>query len=216
MVQQTSKKKDGPARNEEKEAAILEFAVKVFAEEGYKNTDVEKIAGLADVGKGTIYRYFINKEGLFHAALRYCSGQAVKSFRSTYDINEDGEVDCKDGLPTDALSILRSIALSYAQFYKKNPEAVELMIQERAEFRKTKLPGHLLHRAEHRKRMDNFLRRAIDKGEIRKVNIAQTTNAYADLLFGCVVNGVLEGSKSKLVARMECAVDLFLNGLNTD
>lgn len=210
------KVKESPIRNEQKETAILEFAVKMFAKEGFKNTDVEKIATLADVGKGTIYRYFGNKEGLFHAALQFCNMQAVKSFRSTYSINEDGEVKCKEGLPTDVCSIMRGIAISYAQFYKRHPEAVELIIQERAEFRNAKLPGHLLHRAEHRNRMDNFLHRAVEKGEIREIDVTQATNAYADLLFGCVVNGILEGSKSKLVARMKCAVDLFLNGLLSD
>lgn len=44
---------------------ILEAAMTVFAEKGFRNTDVQEIADLCSVGKGTVYRYFESKENLF-------------------------------------------------------------------------------------------------------------------------------------------------------
>lgn len=45
--------------------AILEAAEKSFTNFGYKATTMEQVAKMANVGKGTIYTFFKNKEELF-------------------------------------------------------------------------------------------------------------------------------------------------------
>lgn len=47
---------------------ILEAATKSFSLFGYKATTMDQVAKLANVGKGTIYTFFANKEELFHVA----------------------------------------------------------------------------------------------------------------------------------------------------
>lgn len=49
-----------------KKERILEAAEKVFSTHGYERATVDEIMMLADVGKGTIYNYFGNKEQLFY------------------------------------------------------------------------------------------------------------------------------------------------------
>lgn len=49
-----------------KKERILEAAEKVFSTHGYERATVDEIMVLADVGKGTIYNYFGNKEQLFY------------------------------------------------------------------------------------------------------------------------------------------------------
>jgi AcrR family transcriptional regulator len=49
----------------DKRGLILEKALDVFAEKDYQRATIDEIAALADVGKGTVYRYFKNKEDLF-------------------------------------------------------------------------------------------------------------------------------------------------------
>ena len=44
---------------------ILEAATKSFSLFGYKATTMEQVAKIANVGKGTIYTFFENKEVLF-------------------------------------------------------------------------------------------------------------------------------------------------------
>lgn len=44
--------------------AILEASKKVFAKEGYHGSSIAKIAKKADVGDGTVYLYFKNKEDI--------------------------------------------------------------------------------------------------------------------------------------------------------
>jgi len=45
---------------------ILEAATKSFSLFGYKATTMDQVAKIANVGKGTIYTFFSNKEELFH------------------------------------------------------------------------------------------------------------------------------------------------------
>lgn len=46
---------------------IVEAATKSFSQFGYKATTIDQVAKIANVGKGTIYTFFKNKEELFDA-----------------------------------------------------------------------------------------------------------------------------------------------------
>ena len=50
-----------------KERAILDVAMRLFSQYGYKRTSVDDIALGAGIAKGTIYVYFESKEALFRA-----------------------------------------------------------------------------------------------------------------------------------------------------
>ena len=48
-----------------KDIKILQAAEEVFSQHGYEKATLDEIIALADVGKGTVYKYFGNKEHLF-------------------------------------------------------------------------------------------------------------------------------------------------------
>jgi AcrR family transcriptional regulator len=49
-----------------KRAAILDAAGQVFLQNGYVGTSMDEIAAAAAVSKQTVYKYFVDKETLFH------------------------------------------------------------------------------------------------------------------------------------------------------
>ncbi|KRE47865.1 TetR/AcrR family transcriptional regulator [Paenibacillus sp. Soil522] len=49
---------------------IVDAAAKSFALFGYKATTMDQVAKIANVGKGTIYTFFANKEELFHEIMK--------------------------------------------------------------------------------------------------------------------------------------------------
>ncbi len=49
-----------------KDKRILQAAEQVFSRHGYEKATLDEIISLADVGKGTVYKYFGNKEQLFY------------------------------------------------------------------------------------------------------------------------------------------------------
>ncbi|BAQ09071.1 TetR/AcrR family transcriptional regulator [Sporosarcina sp. FSL W7-1349] len=51
-------------KKNDKYYSILEAAKKVFAQEGYHGASISKIAKEADIGDGTVYLYFKNKEDI--------------------------------------------------------------------------------------------------------------------------------------------------------
>lgn len=55
----------------DKQEQILDAALSVFREKGFHEAKVEEIAGLAGVGKGTIYEYFDTKTDLFQQTVKY-------------------------------------------------------------------------------------------------------------------------------------------------
>ena len=57
-------------RSEDRPAEIVAAAAEAFALRGFSATRLEDIAALAGVSKGTLYRYFPNKEELFKAVVR--------------------------------------------------------------------------------------------------------------------------------------------------
>jgi AcrR family transcriptional regulator len=53
-----------------KQENILKAALQLFASEGYYATSTSKVAKLAEVSEGLIFRHFGNKEGLLQAVLQ--------------------------------------------------------------------------------------------------------------------------------------------------
>jgi len=109
----------------EKHTAILDQAIRTFAELGFRGTDVQVIADRAGVGKGTVYRYFGNKEDLFWAtSLEVFLRLRAELFSA---------IERTDG----AIEKLRAAGRAYSGFFDANPECLEVFVQDRAESRLT-------------------------------------------------------------------------------
>ena len=186
-----------------KRVAILEQAIRTFAEFGFRGADVQVIADGAGVGKGTIYRYFRNKEDLFWSATFEV---LLRLERRLFE-----EMEKVEGATTK----IRTAAIAYAQFFEANPDYLELFIQERAEFRGT---GPESHREYHQKmirRFEKFLEQGIESGELRPLDTLKTTHALGSLLYGIVVLGrhltPLSGEKMA-----EHSINVFFDGIRAN
>ena len=93
---------------------ILCKALRAFAERGFSDTDVQVIADQVGIGKGTVYRHFGSKEGLFLA----CAQFARKWL--TCQVNQAAD---QAGTP---LEKLRSGMYAFISFFDAHPEVVEL------------------------------------------------------------------------------------------
>ncbi len=54
---------------EKTRSAIIDAALEVFAKKGFRDASMSDVAGIADVSTGNIYRYFIDKQALYDAAV---------------------------------------------------------------------------------------------------------------------------------------------------
>lgn len=184
-----------------KRLAILQQAVEVFADEGFRHADVQVIADRAGVGKGTVYRYFGNKEDLFWAT----------TF-SVFDRLRQHILQAMEGTE-GVLAELRAACLAYAEFFEANPKCLEVFVQDRAMFRGTCPESHREH---HERLLGHFvslLEQGIAAGEIRPIDPRDAMVALAATVYGAVVHSCyLSGDKS-LVRRARQATDIFFEGI---
>src|SRR5690625_7965303 len=54
-----------------KQKRIIDAALKEFAENGYERASTNKIVKHAEIGKGMLFYYFENKQGLYHYLIEY-------------------------------------------------------------------------------------------------------------------------------------------------
>jgi AcrR family transcriptional regulator len=186
-----------------KRLAILDGAIRTFAELGFRRADVQVIADRAGVGKGTVYRYFRSKEDLFWATTLELLGRLD---RHVFAAMEGVEGACAK---------LRAAAIAHANFFETDPQYLQLLIQERAEFPGS---GHQTHHEQHEKmlqRMSVILREGIESRELRSIDARQTTLAMGCLLFG---TAMLAGHVENVDLRKmtEYAIDIFIRGIRND
>ncbi len=187
----------------DKRQAILEQAIRTFAELGFRGTEVQVIADRAGVGKGTVYRYFGSKEDLFWATTFEVM---LRLDRHVFSAMEGVDGACNQ---------LRAAAIAYARFFETNPQYLEVFIQERAEFRGVGPQSHRDHHDIMIAKTGAIIERGIKTGELRPVDARQTTIAMGCLLYGTTVLGshLQSGAVTQLA---EYAIDIFLGGLQTE
>lgn len=79
------------SKNQSKEERIRIAAEKVFSLYGYERATLDEIIALADVGKGTVYKYFGNKEKLFYKLVADKNGPFVEALQAAVDGAEGTE-----------------------------------------------------------------------------------------------------------------------------
>jgi AcrR family transcriptional regulator len=190
-----------PELQSRRRAQILSAAGRFFARLGFFNTDVQVIADAIGVGKGTVYRYFRTKEELFLATAE-----------DVLQRLEEHIAAAVHGLE-HPLEIIRRVGKAYAEFFEQNPEAVELLIQERAAFRGSVPETRLMYREKNRGRFEAVLRRGIETGLFRPINVRETTDAFANLLYGTVVSSELKRGRRRLTDAIRHGLELLLKGI---
>ncbi len=73
----------------EKQQLIMDTALQLFAEYGYKSTTISNIAKKAGISKGLLYNYFESKEELVEKILN----DGLNTMMSTFDPNQDGVLE---------------------------------------------------------------------------------------------------------------------------
>ncbi|WP_437224457.1 TetR/AcrR family transcriptional regulator [Planctomicrobium sp. SH661] len=134
-------------RKHARHRAIVETAAQLFAELGYIDCDMERVAASSGIAKGTIYLYFPGKQELFFACVDW--GMSELESRVLEAAAEDVPPLCR---------IARSMR-AYLQFFEDHPQYVELTIQERAIFRDRKRSTYF----EHRDTIRTFFRRIYEE-----------------------------------------------------
>lgn len=180
---------------------VLDAATRLFARQGYENTEVAAIATAAGVAKGTVYFHFKTKEKLFLAVADHgmsrLSEHVLKSIEGR----------------TDIVDILHTAGVEAAGFFQESPELVEILLQERAQFRGSIPDTHLFYREKNRDVYEPLFSRGVQEGVFRDIDAVEALTAGANMLFGLVVTSCVAGRSKDIRRRAAFAVDLWLRAI---
>ena len=182
------------AARHQREAEILDAAARLFAERGFSEANTQELADIVGVGKGTIYRYFPSKEDLFLAAVDRAMRQVLASVaEAVADIEEP-------------LQRMVCAMQAYLACFAEHPEYVELIMQERAQFKDRKKPTYFVYRDASVERWRDAFRALIAEGRVRNVPVERITNVLSDMLYGRMFSNYFVGSTR---SPQEQAQDIF-------
>ncbi len=180
---------------------ILDAAAPVFAKHGFRNTDVQFVADALQVGKGTIYRYFATKEQLFLAAVDRGMNRLTERFEA--EVHSIAE----------PLQRMEKAIRVYLGFFQEHPEYVELLIQERAEFRDRKKPTYFEHRDAHVYRWHDLFHGLIAEGRVRDVPVEWITDVLSDLVYGTMFTNYFAARNKSIEEQAGQILDIVFHGI---
>ncbi|WAT81731.1 TetR/AcrR family transcriptional regulator [Bacillus safensis] len=134
---------------------ILDGATKAFTQFGYKATTMDLVAKLANVGKGTIYTFFKNKEELFDEIFT----SLLMEMRKIADEAIDEENSFSENLHLALFAILE---------FRKNHQLTIKIFQENSELG-TSAVKEMIEKMEQMiiRYIKTKVKEAIDKGDIK-------------------------------------------------
>lgn len=189
---------------ERRRAEILDTATAVFAENGFAAADVQEIANKTGVGKGTVYRYFPSKEELFLAAVDH----GMRNLKLA--------VDAAAASAKQPLDRIAEGVLAYLTFFDERPEIVELLVQERANFRDRQRPTYFVHREANMGAWQELYGELIRSGTFRDIPVDRIGDVISDLLYGMMFTNYFAGRKASPANQCKDALDILFHGLLAD
>lgn len=191
-------------RRAQRQEQILETAMQLFAEHGYSDTDTQLLAERLQVGKGTIYRYFPSKRELFLAA----ADRVMRLMRQSVDARITGIEE-----PFERIGVAIRAFLS---FFAEHPEYVELLIQERAQFKDRKKPTYFVHREVNIKPWQTMYRALIEAGRIRSMPVERITDVLGKLLYGTMFTNYFLSERPCVEKQAHDILDIIFYGILSD
>lgn len=196
-------KDDSLAQRRQEE--ILEVATKIFASDGYQNTDLQEVANELGVAKGTLYRYFPSKQELFLACVDHGRNRLEEQVMRSLTLS------------SDPLETIAAVIRAFFAFFDAHPELVELIIQERAEFRDRNKHTYFFQcDACDDDPWEALISEPIRAGRMRNVPVKRVTDVLSNLVYGTMFSNYFTGRHESLEAQTDDILDVVFNGLLID
>lgn len=180
---------------------ILDAAARFFASRGYSEANIQELADMLQVGKGTIYRYFPSKESLFLAAVDRMMRKLTEAIDAGIEATED---------PVEQLA---GAIRAYLRFFAEHPEAPELLILERAHFKNRKQPTYFVYREANTLRRQGRIRALIEEGRLRDIPVDRIGEVLGDLLYGTMFTNYFVGRDRIPEKQAADLLDIVLYGV---
>lgn len=187
---------------------ILEAAFAVFSRYKYYDAQIDEIAKLAGVGKGTVYCYFSNKEELFLAVIKKSREELTSAIMDAIRKEKD------------PLLQFKKFIFTYLSFFDQNKGFYNLIINElsvfqgkgRQSFFKKFVEDRSCCAKEYRACcVKNILKDIINREVIKNLNLEEAVYITLALLQGAVFLWFVDGKKESLVDKTQTILDAIIS-----
>jgi len=160
--------------HEERKEKILQTALKVFAREGYRDSNLSLIATECGISRPTIYQYFKDKEQIYYYAVKLVTGHMFAKYADYAWATHDDILKRIDTICQDIIDIscqhrgeLTALMDVMLQLKKEGTDFSDIILRRTAKL-------HILFK--------RLLRLGIANGEVEKCDITRITQHLVILL----------------------------------
>ena len=196
-------------RSDARPAELTRAALGLFAEKGYAATRLEEVAARAGVSKGTIYRYFANKEALFDAVVREAVTPRFVEMSALFEVYEGSSIEF--------LRMLMQVAKRTLE--GPTPSMLRLVIGESGTFPELARMWADLVAGRMMGLVERVLLRGMERGEFREVDAkAHVPLVMAPIVAIAVARLSLSGTPVQFDpdSVLDAHVEMLLRGLSAE
>jgi len=188
-------------RSEATRQAILEAALKRFANYGYAAASVDDICADAGVSKGAFYHHFPSKQAIFLALLNGWLDSIDVGFESA-----KGET-----VPETLLNMTRMLPGIFAAADGRLPMFLEFWLQASRDEKVWQATTEPYQR--YQKYFTTLVKQGITEGSFRKVDADAAAQAIVSLAVGMLLQGLLAPDDTNWQKTAQVGMEILLNGL---
>ncbi len=189
---------------ERRKNQILDAASLIFSKEGFAKANTDQIAKAANLGKGTIYRYFKSKKDLFLSVV----DRGLDKLRDEI-LREVEKTD-------DPLKKIGNAIKAYLSFFEKNRDLIGILIHEQSSFQKRIAKRYFEHYYGNVDRIKQTFKTGIEQGLIKEIDIESAISVLTSILNGLIYMWQIEGRKYRLIDKVPIVTKIFLTGIIKD
>jgi TetR/AcrR family transcriptional regulator len=191
----------------EKRLEILGAAMNFFAQKGFERTTVDEIAGRANIGKGTVYLYFKNKEAIFRAIIEQGLTDMEKIiFEST-----------RQG---DFIRQLHTFIYNNLKYIETNREFYRMFLKERLTFKLlSDEQSYRLIMEKHQSLfslMRHVIQQGIDQGYLRPGIPDDYVTAISGIINHFAGHWIVFETAGSMTAKTDFIMEIILSGIKNN
>lgn len=195
--------------SEERRAAIIHAACRIFAEKGFRGTTTRELAAAVGVTEPVLYEHFRTKRDLYSAIIEEKANEGLAllaALRNEYENRADD------------FGFFNSLGVALVRWYAQDSTFIRILLFSNLEGHELK---ELFHERSHElfSTISAYIERRIASGAMRPVNPHFAGRAFVGMIAHYAMTGMVFGCApfseppEEIVAGM---VDVFIKGMSTE
>jgi AcrR family transcriptional regulator len=193
--------------SDQRRAAIVDAAVRLFSEHGFRGTTTRELAAAVGVSEPTLYAHFATKRDLYSAIIEQLAHGGMETFL--------GEMLGPAFAAEDDQAVFSLLAEAFLDWYSRDPSYIRLLLFSALERHELAELCYQQHFVSFLEMMSGYIRRRIDQGVFRPIDPVLAIRAFVGMVsdFGMSAHVYKHPEPYDRKTIIDTVVGIFLNGI---